>query len=263
MPQPETLTRRALCEACYESFPEERLLRVGDRPLCAACAAREERTSTGRTGVEPTVEESTTKERPAPGPTAGLGEWVVAHCAGRWWLPRLLLLLLLGYVFARHLGDPAYQSIFKPLNLGIHELGHVVFSPFGKLLEIAGGSILQCLVPIAAVGMFLRQGDPFAIAVSFGWLGTNLYDVATYAGDARAMALPLVSPGGGHVIHDWNYLLGRLSMLRWDETIASALRVAGGLSMALSIVAGAAILVVMARHGRGPHLHGAPRAERS
>ena len=36
--------------------------------------------------------------------------------------------------------------------------------------------------------MFWKQRDLFAIAVAFAWLGTNLFEVATYAADARTMA---------------------------------------------------------------------------
>ena len=57
-------------------------------------------------------------------------------------------------------------------------------------------------------GTWPQQRDVFAVAFAWGWLATNLFEVATYAGDAVAMSLPLVTPGGGHAIHDWNYVLG-------------------------------------------------------
>lgn len=43
------------------------------------------------------------------------------------------------------------------LNLGIHELGHMLFRPAGEFLCIAGGTILQLLIPIISVFMFVRQ----------------------------------------------------------------------------------------------------------
>lgn len=248
MPSIQAATKRALCERCYQSFSEDRLVREEGRALCEACASRADRPrGSPADSARASAAGPPCAARPAEGqPASGSGrtwvEWVLERSRGRSWALRLPVLVLLGYIFARHLSDPEYHSIFKPLNLGTHELGHFAFAPFGRFLEIAGGSILQCLVPVAGMAMFLRQGDLFAVAVAFGWLGTNLYDVAWYAGDARTMAIPLVSPGGGPVIHDWNYLLGELAILPWDRTIASALRAAAGISMAISLLGGAAIL---------------------
>jgi hypothetical protein len=159
-------------------------------------------------------------------------------CAGRLWFIRLPLLLLLAYAWIRHLSEPQYQSIFKGLNLGIHELGHYVFQPFGDIPSVLGGSILQCLVPIVAMGMFLRQRDYFAISVAFGWLAVNFFEVATYVADAVDKRLPLVTPGGGEPIHDWNYILGSWGWLRHAETVASLHRLCGNLCMVICLVFG-------------------------
>jgi len=173
----------------------------------------------------------------------------------RWWGWRLPFLLFFAYILVRHLADPYYQSLFKGLNLGIHELGHFVFGLMGEFIGTLGGTLLQCLVPIGSMFMFLRQRDFFAIAVCFGWLSTNLFDVATYAGDARAMELPLVSPGVGDVIHDWNYLLGQTGLLKADQTIAFLFRLGGVLTMLACLAAGGWLLWKMARsapRGSGP-----------
>ena len=147
---------------------------------------------------------------------------------GKMWQPRQVLLFYLGYILFYHLKDPMYTSWFKPLNLGIHELGHMVFMPFGQFIGIAGGTILQCLVPIIGLVMFYRQRDYFAVAVAVVWLGTNFYDVAFYVADAVAMALPLVSPfAGSEIIHDWHYLLSHLGLLSWHSGLAVLLRFAG------------------------------------
>jgi hypothetical protein len=53
------------------------------------------------------------------------------------------------------------------------------------------------------------------------------------------MALPLVSIGGGEdTIHDWNYLLSKFGLLRWDQTVGSIAYVLGLLTIAASIVVG-------------------------
>ena len=65
-------------------------------------------------------------------------------------------------------------------NLVFHEAGHVIFSPFGRFMTVLGGSLFQCLVPIALAIAFLRQDDRFGAAVCSWWAGQNLLDVAPY-----------------------------------------------------------------------------------
>lgn len=156
------------------------------------------------------------------------------------WLPRLLLLLFFFHLLCSHIREPLYSDLFKGINLGFHEIGHVVFGPFGEFLTVAGGSIFQCLVPLLSTLMFWRQRDYFGIAVCFAWLSTNLFDVAVYADDARRLALPLVTPfkGGEEVIHDWNYMLDKTDMLQYDYVFAGGLRVFAVLSMLFCFVFG-------------------------
>jgi len=160
---------------------------------------------------------------------------------------RLPLLLWFAWILRGHLRDPLYTSLFGGLNLGIHELGHFVFQPLGEFPGVAGGTLLQCLAPIVAMVMFRRQGDWFAIAVAWCWLGTNLFNVATYAADARAQALPLVSPVSGDPLHDWALMLGRLGLLEHDLAIGAALRFAGAATMLVGLAGGAWLLWRMAR----------------
>ena len=164
---------------------------------------------------------------------------------------RLILWLFLLYVFLRHLGNPMYQSIFKPLNLGIHELGHLIFSPLGQFLMVAGGTIAQCLVPLISFFMFYKQRDFFAISVSFCWMGTNLFSVAVYMADARKMALPLVTPfGGEEIIHDWNYLLGKLGLLNSDIVLGGFVRLLAILNMVMGLAFGAWLILKMFKKKR-------------
>ena len=164
---------------------------------------------------------------------------------GRFPFFRLLLLIYLTYVGIHHIGNPVYSSWFGGLNLGIHELGHMVFSFFGKFIMVAGGSILQCLVPIISIFIFYRQRDFFAISISFGWLSTNLFYVATYIADSRSMSLPLVSPFGCEPLHDWNYILGKMGMLNYDTALASFIRLMAIVSMLICLVYGGWLVWLM------------------
>ncbi len=171
-----------------------------------------------------------------------LARWRVeaeAWCRGRNPWVRLPLLAWGAYVLVRHLGDGEYWSLFGWINLGIHELGHVLATPLGQFLALAAGSALQCLVPVISLFVFRRQGDFFAMAFSFGWLSTNLFSVATYAADARAQELDLVSIGGGPVFHDWHEILNALGLLEQDAAIAFLLRAVATLSMLVFLAAGA------------------------
>ena len=149
-------------------------------------------------------------------------------------LVRLPFFLFFLYIFINHLKNPVYKSILGPLNLGIHEFGHLVFSFFGMFVNIAGGTIVQLLAPIYGIYNFKKIDDYFSAVLCIGWFSTNCYDVATYVQDARAMALPLVSPfggAGGSVYHDWNYLLSKMNALHLDIVIGNWFRAIGFLSI--------------------------------
>ena len=168
-----------------------------------------------------------------------------AWCAGRLWQVRIPVLLYLVGVWLAYARDPRHQSIFSGINLGIHELGHVVFGPWNDVLAALGGSLLQCTAPLIAAVLFLRQRDYFAIAFALTWFGTNLFEVAAYAGDAVAMTLPLVTPGGGEPIHDWNYALATLGWLRHTQTIAAIHRGSAHLAMAVGLAFGGWLVTQM------------------
>jgi len=148
---------------------------------------------------------------------------VLAWARDRWWLPRAALMLYLAFISLELLSDSTTWTWFTPVNLGIHETGHVVFRLTGwRFIEIAGGTIAQLLAPLFLIVSFFRQFDLFAPAFGAFWLGTNLHNISVYMRDARARALPLVTVGGGnHIIHDWHYLLGQLGLLSWDTLLGS------------------------------------------
>ena len=175
-----------------------------------------------------------------------LKDEAIEWCKGKNWMVRLPFLLWFFYVLVRHLSDPMYSSILGPLNLGIHELGHFIFGFLGQFLGVAGGTIFQLFVPIFAVFNFYRQNDFFSMTLSFGWLSTNLFSVATYVSDARALELPLVTPfGGDSVVHDWEYLLSTMNVLEYDTVIGSVFRVLAVISMLVCFIAGAWLLLRM------------------
>jgi hypothetical protein len=156
-----------------------------------------------------------------------------------------MLLAYLAYVAVRSLNDYEYWTIFAGITLGVHEAGHVVFGPFGEVLAVAGGSIMQLAAPVIVAWLFLRQREYFGISVAFAWLSMSLSNLATYMGDARAQDLPLVSIGGGDPIHDWHYLLEHFGMLGQDQALARFARFLSVLSLLLAVAWGAWLLNAM------------------
>ena len=170
----------------------------------------------------------------------GLRAEASAWCRGKNGLLRLPLLFWFGYLFIKLLTDSSNTcscvNVFAPINLAFHEMGHIIFSCFGKFMNILGGTLLECLMPFVLMSHFYRQRDFFAMAMCFGWFSTVLLDVARYVADARSMAIPLVSLSWEpSVIHDWYYLLNKFGLLSYDGVVAFFFRAAAITSMGLCL----------------------------
>jgi hypothetical protein len=143
---------------------------------------------------------------------------------------RLALTILLAIYGFRLLLHPGDYSLMDSVDLPIHETGHLVFAPFGELVQMMGGTLFQLIVPSVFVGYFALRKDRHAASCVLWWVAQNCWNVSVYARDARAQELPLV--GGGE--HDWAYLLGRFGWLPYDQTVGQSFWWAG---VALYLVA--------------------------
>jgi hypothetical protein len=76
--------------------------------------------------------------------------------------------------------------------------------------------------------------------------------------DAKALALPLVTVGGGagsiEKLHDWRYLFGRLGLLNQCEAIGAMTRFAGHVAMLACLAFGAWLLWQMFKQPK-PQVH--------
>ena len=108
-------------------------------------------------------------------------------------------------------------GILDAANFIFHEAGHVLLAFLGEFLGVLGGSLTQVAIPVMCAGYFVWHHQPAAFAVALFWTGESITNVAIYIADARVMALPL--HGGESVIHDWNYLLGRLNLVNHAESL--------------------------------------------
>jgi hypothetical protein len=147
-----------------------------------------------------------------------------------------LLMAVYGIICAH---DVNSFHVLDRVNLIAHEAGHLFFSWFAEFIHIIGGTIGQFFVPVAFTVYFFVRREFYSSAVTLFWTGQNFLGISVYVKDAQAMALPLLSIGGGEdVIHDWNYILSRLGFLRWDQTIGNMVYMTGIVIIIASVVWG-------------------------
>lgn len=152
----------------------------------------------------------------------------------------LLIILVacgLKLIFTPILAFPQTSWLLHSVNLVFHEAGHLFFSPFGRFLQVLGGTLGQLIIPTVVICTFLWQRDPFGAAVGTWWLGESFLDIAPYINDARAGQLILLGGVTGSEVedyHDWEVLLSRLGMLQYDQTLA---RLSFGIGSLLMLVA--------------------------
>jgi hypothetical protein len=114
----------------------------------------------------------------------------------------------------------------------IHEGGHLLFRFCGEFLAVAGGTLLQVGVPFMLATYFAFQRHVQGTAFCAFFFFEQFLPIATYMADARAQELPLLTVGDAdYVIHDWNYLFGKLGVLEHDTQIAWAMRMVGWAGM--------------------------------
>ena len=148
---------------------------------------------------------------------------------GRVWVGRLIVWVFMGYLLIRYLVNPGYADlVFKNADFIIHEAGHAVFGLVGsEFLGMAGGTILQLIISLLAWVNFIKIKDRFATKLSLFWLGINCLDVGTYAGDAQKQVLDLVPLFGPDPIHDWNYLLSIMGIVKYDWLVGDVFYLIG------------------------------------
>jgi hypothetical protein len=137
------------------------------------------------------------------------------------------------------------ESFLHLINLPFHEAGHIFFTPFGRFIQILGGTLGQLIIPAIVIIAFLRQYQPYSAAIGLWWLGESFMDTAPYIDDARAGQLMLVGGVTGSEVedyHDWEGLLSRLGLMSFDHTLARVAFVLGFLITVAAVCWGGYIL---------------------
>jgi hypothetical protein len=161
--------------------------------------------------------------------------------AGRAFVWVVLLIWGGKFIFTPVSGEAFSDSYMHLVNLPFHEAGHVIFSPFGRFIQVLGGTLGQWLVPLAVTVSFLLKADRFAASVGLWWLGQSFMDIAPYMDDARAGQLMLIGGVTGSEVedyHDWEIILTRLGLMQYDHVIARISFCCGVLMMLAALVWG-------------------------
>jgi hypothetical protein len=125
-------------------------------------------------------------------------------------------LVLAWFPYVRHTRVPLLGLV----DLGFHELGHLLTSWLPPVVTAAMGSGTQLLVPVGLAAYFLVvRGDLAGGGLCLAWAATSAYDVAVYVADAPYELLPLI--GGDH---DWAFVLGELNLIDHAGAIAAAVK---------------------------------------
>jgi hypothetical protein len=143
--------------------------------------------------------------------------------AGRFSLWVVLLIWGIRFMVMPIQGETFNQSLMHLINLPFHEAGHIIFTPFGRLIQVFGGTLGQWLIPFIVICSFLLRNNPFAASVGLWWLGQSFMDIAPYMDDARAGQLMLLGGVTGSEVedyHDWEVILTSLGLMQYDHIIA-------------------------------------------
>ena len=148
--------------------------------------------------------------------------------------------------------DDLTGSFMHLINLPFHEAGHLLFSPFGRFMQVLGGTLGQLLIPLICTGALLLQNrDAFGASIGLWWVGQNFVDMAPYINDARALDLVLLGGVTGKDVedyHDWENILGTLGWLHHDHRIALTSYNLGRGLMLLAFIWAAYVLYLQFRH---------------
>jgi len=167
------------------------------------------------------------------------------------WYGRVAAFLLLaiwgtGVVLSRMTDTPVLLHLTVIL---FHEAGHVIFSPFGEALRVAGGTLGQLLMPLACAVALHRRGDNFGAAIGLAWMALSGIDASVYAYDAADPVLPLIGGGtGADSFHDFIFLFECYGQLHHARGWAMAIKALGVLGLYAALTWAAVLLFLQSEN---------------
>ena len=155
-----------------------------------------------------------------PPVSPALRDWLATWGSSLVLAPCALYFVVVDYGAGGLVGLP--WTIVHALDLLFHEAGHFIFHFFGRFMGIAGGSLMQLLMPAVIAWSTLVHHQKVPCQLALLWLGQSFIDVSVYAADAQARALPLIGNLGVEA-HDWHNLLAMTGTLEHTALIAGVL----------------------------------------
>ena len=149
-------------------------------------------------------------------------------------------------------GQMAKSFIHYPLMV-FHEAGHAIFSPLGHWPMVAGGTLMQLMMPaVMGIALWRTNRDAFGAAMGAWFFGVSLLDIAPYAYDALTPRLTLLNGKvGTEESHDWMYLLTYSGVRDQAHAIGQGIHQAGRFLVWTSLAV-AAFALLLSRLGRRP-----------
>jgi hypothetical protein len=144
-----------------------------------------------------------------------------------WLFGLYLFLALLDFELGGEM--PFVLSIMYAANFLLHELAHIMLSFLPEILVAAAGSLSEILLGGFLIFIGIKGKTYFASLFGFLWFMLSTQSAADYMADARTQAIPLVTPGGGDPIHDWNFVFDKLGLLDYDVLIGHIVRTSGSI----------------------------------
>lgn len=143
--------------------------------------------------------------------------------------PKLIFAVLASVYFLWIAYAPMNGSFLDLVDLPIHEFGHILFSPFGQFVSVAGGSLFQVIMPAVFVGYFVWNEKYYSASIVLFWVGQSILNVFVYAQDAVVMQIVLLGglTGNEGSFHDWNYLLTETGLINSTKAVAGFIRLFG------------------------------------
>jgi hypothetical protein len=136
-------------------------------------------------------------------------------------LVTLVIVGILGLNYCFHPIDYPY-SLFDMIALAPSQIGVIIFALFGEFFSYFGGPLLQLSLPASVSAYLFTRGQPFFASLGLFWTAQNLFNIATYARDARSLQIDVPAE-----FHIWHNILGRLGLLQQDQIVGTLLYLCG------------------------------------
>lgn len=222
------------CPACGVQFRKLLAARSGLPARGTAASARDQAGSAGA-GVVAWM--GTLIEPPAEGRESRAAAGAVLLLLATWYTWRFIRFDVADFA---NIPLPFLHGAMVPF----HEFGHILFRPFGEFLHLAGGSLVQFLMPLGFGIYFVHwRRDNLAGWLMLWWEGTQWVDLAPYCYDAKQPVMILLTGRTGETgAHDYIDMLGDLGLLNRAHEVAALMKYFGVLLMLVALAWGAMLL---------------------